>query len=125
MNNVKDNYTRNVMIKSTVIMAVLIFITIVVLIPIYILFVNATRDPQAITNQPLSFIPGTSFFRNIKETINLNKIGIAGFSVGNAACDNDLIPFFKIKGFDCNLLCAVEQNVSRRENVAHSGCDSP
>ena len=80
MNNVKDNYTRKVMIKSIVIMAVLVLITIIVLAPIYILFVNATRDPQAITNHPLSFIPGTSFIRNIKETINLNKIGKISYS---------------------------------------------
>jgi multiple sugar transport system permease protein len=80
MNNVKDNYTRKVMIKSIVIMAVLVLITIIVLAPIYILFVNATRDPQAITNHPLSFMPGTSFIRNIKETINLNKIGKISYS---------------------------------------------
>ena len=80
MNNAKDNYTRKVMIKSIVIMAVLVLITIIVLAPIYILFVNATRDPQAITNHPLSFIPGTSFIRNIKETINLNKIGKISYS---------------------------------------------
>lgn len=80
MNNVKDNYSRKVMIKSIVIMAVLVLITIIVLAPIYILFVNATRDPQAITNHPLSFMPGTSFIRNIKETINLNKIGKISYS---------------------------------------------
>jgi multiple sugar transport system permease protein len=80
MNNAKDNYTRKVMIKSIVIMAVLVLITIIVLAPIYILFVNATRDPQAITNHPLSFMPGTSFIRNIKETINLNKIGKISYS---------------------------------------------
>ena len=80
MNNTNDNYTRKVMIKSIVIMAVLVLITIIVLAPIYILFVNATRDPQAITNHPLSFIPGTSFIRNIKETINLNKIGKISYS---------------------------------------------
>ena len=80
MNNAKDNYSRKVMTKSIVIMTVLVLVTIVVLAPIYILFVNATRDPQAITNQPLSFVPGTSFFRNIKETINLNKIGKITYS---------------------------------------------
>ena len=80
MNNTNDNYTRKVMIKSIMIMAVLVLITIIVLAPIYILFVNATRDPQAITNHPLSFIPGTSFIRNIKETINLNKIGKISYS---------------------------------------------
>ena len=80
MNNTNDNYTRKVMIKSIVIMAVLVLITIIVLAPIYILFVNATRDPQAITNHPLSFMPGTSFIRNIKETINLNKIGKISYS---------------------------------------------
>ena len=80
MNNAKDNYTRNVMIKSGVIMAVLILITIIVLAPIYILFVNATHEPQAITNQPLSFIPGASFLRNIKETMRLNEIGKISYS---------------------------------------------
>ncbi|WP_044976551.1 carbohydrate ABC transporter permease [Ruminococcus sp. HUN007] len=80
MNDVKDNYSRKVMIKSVIIMAILILLTIICILPIWILFTNSTRAPQDITNTPLSFIPGGSFIRNIKETVHLNKIGKITYS---------------------------------------------
>lgn len=73
MNNVKDSYAARTMAKSIGVMVVLVILTIICILPIWILFVNATRDTQEITNNGLSIIPGTEFIENIRETYRLNK----------------------------------------------------
>lgn len=59
----KDNYSSKLKIKSTVLFIWFVFLTLVCLLPIYILIINATRDHSEIANS-LSFIPGSSLGKN-------------------------------------------------------------
>jgi multiple sugar transport system permease protein len=67
----KDNYSAKIRLKSTVLVIWFIILTVICLLPIYILIINATREHKDIANS-LSFIPGTHFFKNL-ETINTNS----------------------------------------------------
>lgn len=62
----KDSYTAKLKTKSIILTIWFIILTIICLLPIYILVVNATRDSTSIANG-ISFIPGTNLFRNIKK----------------------------------------------------------
>lgn len=75
MKNKKDSYAAKVRAKSIGVMIVLVILALICLLPIWILFVNATRETQDIMTNGLSFIPDTHFFANIKETIRLNSEG--------------------------------------------------
>lgn len=75
MNNAKDSYAAKVRMKSIGVMVVLILLTIICLLPIYILFVNATRASQDIVNNASHWFPGGNLIANIKETVRLNEIG--------------------------------------------------
>lgn len=59
----KDNYSSKIKIKSTVLFIWFVFLTLVCLLPIYILIINATRDHSEIASS-LSFIPGSSLGKN-------------------------------------------------------------
>lgn len=61
----KDNYTAKLRTKSAILFVWFLFLTIVCLLPIYILIVNATRAHSDIANS-LSFIPGGSLGTNWK-----------------------------------------------------------
>ena len=72
----KDNYTAKLRIKSTILLVWFIFLTIVCLLPIYILIVNATRQSSDIVNS-ISFIPGGNLGKNIDvlfHDINYNTV---------------------------------------------------
>ncbi|MCH5193392.1 MAG: carbohydrate ABC transporter permease [Oscillospiraceae bacterium] len=77
------NYTRNLKIKSTVLMVICILISIVCLLPIWLLIVNATKSTTDITSSAASFIsrfiPGTNTFVNIKSLTSKTE-GIAEFT---------------------------------------------
>ncbi len=66
----KDNYSAKIRLKSTILLIWFIILTVICLLPIYILVINATREHDDIANS-LSFIPGTNFFNNM-ETIKTN-----------------------------------------------------
>ncbi len=80
MNINKDSYAARTMAKSIGVMVVLVILTIICILPIWILFVNATRESQIITNEGLTLVPGGYFIKNIKETIHLNEIGKISYS---------------------------------------------
>ncbi|MCQ2465476.1 MAG: carbohydrate ABC transporter permease [Oscillospiraceae bacterium] len=80
MNNVKDSYAARTMAKSVGVMVVLVILTIICILPIWILFVNATRASQVITNDGLTLIPSNYFIKNIQETVHLNDIGKISYS---------------------------------------------
>ncbi|MBP1565825.1 MAG: carbohydrate ABC transporter permease [Oscillospiraceae bacterium] len=75
MNNKKDSYAAKVRAKSIGVMVVLIILAVICILPIWILFVNASRESQDIIDNGISFIPGGHFIANIKETVHLNEIG--------------------------------------------------
>lgn len=75
MNNKKDSYAAKVRAKSIGVMAVLIILTVICILPIWILFVNATRESQDIIDNGIKFFPSGHFIANIKETVRLNEIG--------------------------------------------------
>lgn len=61
----KDNYTAKLRTKSTILFIWFVILTIICLLPIWILIVNSTREHTDIANK-LSFIPGGHFFENMK-----------------------------------------------------------
>ncbi len=72
----KDNYTASLKRKSVILTIWFIILTIICLLPIYILIVNATRSNSAIANG-ISFIPGGHLSKNIKtlfKDINYNTV---------------------------------------------------
>lgn len=68
----KGGYQSHVMMKSILIYIVLIFLTLVCLVPIWILVVNATRLHNQIIGN-VSLIPSTHIFDNIK-TLKENSL---------------------------------------------------
>ena len=62
----KGSYTAKLRTKSMILTIWFIFLTIVCLLPMYILIINATRSSTDIANG-ISFIPGTNLFKNIKK----------------------------------------------------------
>lgn len=61
----KNNYSLKIKMKSGVLFVWFLILTIVCLLPIYMLIVNATRAHSEIANS-LSFIPGSSLADNFK-----------------------------------------------------------
>lgn len=76
------NYTRNIKIHSTIRMVICIFISVICLLPIWLLIVNATKSTSDITsnasNMISRFIPGTNIFTNIKNLTSKTE-GISEF----------------------------------------------
>lgn len=68
--NVKDNYRSKIILKSTILVIWFVILTIICLLPIYILIINATRSHTEISNS-LSFVPG-GFLKNNWHTITSN-----------------------------------------------------
>lgn len=68
-NQSSAEYKRQITIHSTIRLIVCIIITIICLLPIYIMIVNATRSTGDIINNGISFLPGGSLIKNFK-TLN-------------------------------------------------------
>lgn len=68
----KGGYQTHVIIKSTLIYIALILLTLICLVPIWILVVNATRMHNDIINK-FTLIPGTHLFDNIR-TLKENSL---------------------------------------------------
>lgn len=66
--NIKDNYNKNLVIKSVIYFVFLAILALICILPIYILVINATRTSTAIVNG-VSFIPSTHLFQNLDELI--------------------------------------------------------
>lgn len=60
------NYNAKIRVKSGLILLVLILLTLVCLVPIYILIVNSTRSSVDIASNGVSFVPSDMFFKNLK-----------------------------------------------------------
>ncbi len=72
----KDNYTAKIRLKSTILFIWFVILTIICLLPIYILVVNATRENSDIANT-ISFIPGSHLSKNIDKLfhdVNYNTV---------------------------------------------------
>jgi len=72
----KDNYTAKLKTKSMILFVWMIILTIICLLPIYILVVNATRANADIANS-ISFLPGGSLGANINtlfKDVNYNTV---------------------------------------------------
>ncbi len=59
----KDNYTSKLRTKSAILVVWFVILTIICLLPIYILIINATRETSDIASS-LSFVPGTNLAKN-------------------------------------------------------------
>ncbi len=65
----KDNYSFKIKMKSTILVIWFIILTIICLLPIYILVINATRTHTDIANG-LSFIPGGNIKANFHKIVS-------------------------------------------------------
>jgi len=63
-------YQRKIKIKSGLIMAVCIILSLICLIPIYILIVDATHTHEALQENPSRFFFGGAFFTNLNTLLN-------------------------------------------------------
>lgn len=63
---VKDNYMLMQRLKSAGCFVVCILLTLVCLIPLFLMIINATRGHSEILSSPVSLIPGSSFAENVK-----------------------------------------------------------
>lgn len=63
---VKDNYRLVQNLKSAGCFIVCILLTLVCLVPLYLMIVNACRGHNAILQSPVSLIPGSNFAENMK-----------------------------------------------------------
>lgn len=68
-NGAKDNYTVKLRIKSIILFVVMILLTIICLLPIYILIINATRASADVTSG-VSLIPGNYLAKNFDTLFN-------------------------------------------------------
>lgn len=66
----KDNYHAKIVAKSAVIFAVCVLLTLICLVPIYILIVNSTHDHMHLAAKPSNFWFGTSLGTNFKTLMN-------------------------------------------------------
>lgn len=60
----KDNYTAKIRLKSGILFLVCVILTLICLLPIYILIINATRSHVEIATT-FSLLPGSSLIKNI------------------------------------------------------------
>jgi len=67
--NAKDNYTFKIKLKSGILFFWFLILTIICLLPIYILIINATREHSDIANG-LSFIPGSNLKANFHKIVS-------------------------------------------------------
>ena len=68
----KDNYTAKLRTKSIILTVWFIILTIICLLPIYILLINATRNTTDIANG-ISFTPGSNLVKNIDKLFHDNN----------------------------------------------------
>ena len=61
----KDNYMFKIRLKSTILVIWFVFLTIICLLPIYVLLINATRSNNDISGG-FTLIPGDYFLKNFK-----------------------------------------------------------
>ncbi|EWM53513.1 carbohydrate ABC transporter permease [Ruminococcus flavefaciens] len=74
--DVKENYSFKIKLKSTILFIWFLILTIICLLPIYILIINATRSHTEIANG-LSFIPGGNLGQNFKRVFTSPEYKIA------------------------------------------------
>lgn len=60
------DYTRSIKIQQVIRLVICILITIIAVLPIYFIVMNATRAHNDIVKTPASFIPGTSIVKNFQ-----------------------------------------------------------
>lgn len=95
----KDNYTAKLRFKSAIYFIVCIILTIICLLPIYMLLINATRSHVDIQTQ-VSFLPGSSLIDNINKLSTDSNFqvfdAVTGFknSLIIAGCSTFLSVFF-------------------------------
>ena len=88
----KTNYNRKNKLKSGLIFAFCVFLTLVCLIPIWTLFCNACRSATQIGQQGATLLPGTSLFENLDKLFNSAKT-VNLFNAGRGFLNSAIITF--------------------------------
>lgn len=68
-NTSSEEYQKHIKVQSTIRLVVCIIITVICLLPIYIMVINSTRSTGSIIENGISLFPGLNLFENIK-TLN-------------------------------------------------------
>lgn len=71
------NYHKKIKMQSTAIFVVCIILTVICLLPIYILIVNATRTSTDITSNGISLIPGLNLFKNLEKLSTIKEYSVS------------------------------------------------
>lgn len=64
--NLNAAYRRKILFHSTFRFIVCVLLTIICLLPIYIILINATRNNEQIINNGIALLPGTNLIQNFK-----------------------------------------------------------
>ncbi|MBE6857376.1 MAG: carbohydrate ABC transporter permease [Ruminococcus sp.] len=83
----KDNYSFKIKLKSTILFIWFVILTIICLLPIYILIINATRGTAEVASG-ISFIPGSNLAKNIDilfHDVNYNTVYNVAIGYRNSA----------------------------------------
>lgn len=79
--NINDAYQRSIRIQEIIRLIVCIIITVISLLPIYIIVVNATRTSDDIISKGVSLIPGLALGDNFK-LLNTSQYLVGVFNLG-------------------------------------------
>ncbi|MBE6854214.1 MAG: carbohydrate ABC transporter permease [Ruminococcus sp.] len=74
----KGGYTAKIRLQSGLIFIVLVLLTIICLLPIYILAINSTRASADIASQGVAILPGSALLDNLK-TLTTNEYYVKAF----------------------------------------------
>ena len=91
MNNKVDNYTKKVNRNSAIVMVFLIILTVITLLPLWVLFCNATYKSQDIIKHSFNLYPHFYLPQNIKELNRLSEIGQVRFQCINGYINSLII----------------------------------
>ena len=76
MKTVKDNYHFKVALRSWLVFAVCVLLTLICLVPIIIMLLNATRESAAISTAGISFRPGKALGKNFNSLTTITDFKI-------------------------------------------------
>ena len=85
--------SQSIKIRTGLVTAVMVILSIIALLPIYVLIVNATRDHVDITSNGVSFIPNLHLFDNIKTLNQWTEEGKVAYDAWTGYANSAIIAF--------------------------------
>ncbi len=85
--------SQSIKIRTGLVTAVMVILSIIALLPIYVLIVNATRNHVDITSNGVSFIPNLHLFENIKTLNQWTEEGKVAYDAWTGYANSAIIAF--------------------------------